>query len=932
MTLPSQPDKVVKLPDLVGKYELVQLLSARAGVSVFRARVGEKPVVIKLSTDAAGVRALEGEVAALTALQRPGNDGVLRLVEVGERAGQPWFAAAWGGEQTLRDYLDGLDGALSHERAARIVHELAEALGYVHAAGWVHGDLNPSNVVMGDSRAMLIDFGAARCLGGKASSLRDAPARGTATPGYIAPERLLGRGWDSRADVYALGCIWFELLAGRALFQAADRAGLDRQHAIRAIPNVPAVIVDLEPTHATLLSAMLAKDPRARPADLRDVAHALARVFGFSTAGARHEAPLFESRLFGRSEAWSTLRRHVNEAAEGAGGVTLVVGAPGTGRTRLLAEAAELAIRAGLRTIELSRTAAQEALGSVLTNGELGWLALADNVRSLEELRVLQERARCLGDPSQVLLLIAIDEVVLEIESGAGASFRVLRLAPLSRDASRRVVSDIFASAVDEGLQTLLWRHSLGNAAQIRRQIEELRTGGRLMRSDGVWFVHETSRQVVSPPSATQAAEAWRALVELRRAAALEQRAPRPDENKVNQLLEASLVQLRPLVTTTAKARRVGLRLGYQLVRRLSKAADHNSVHALSRELLEWCGPEHRRLDAKLRRLDAHSYRVVGENAEAIRQLQLGLLRLDSTSPRLRHAEERERILNRLAESWAHYSAHDGQSSLVAAKAASMSVKAVGTPAQRAEALLHVAKALALIERYRCPERVIRMGRRAVALLRRHGAPAVTQVAAQGNLAFFLLMGDRAQSQDAVEVYEAISAKAHQAGDVLELTRVATYLAVGYRRIGRLADCEAQSRLTLELSRQCGQPGYVGVARACLGWLAFRQSETEIAVRECQAALQVWQRRRGVDPSRHSEYPFQWLGLLPLIAARAAAGGAAIYRPWLDDLLHPTQARLAEPLQACLEGAIGASTTWSPDAWDDWSDRVVRLASAHAYL
>jgi tetratricopeptide (TPR) repeat protein len=430
----------------------------------------------------------------------------------------------------------------------------------------------------------------------------------------------------------------------------------------------------------------------------------------------------------------------------------------------------------------------------------------------------------------------------------------------------------------------------------------------------------------------SRAGDSRGALLHLRRAAAQERRRREPDENRVNQLLEAALVELRPVVELSPKGRRVALRLGYKLLRRLSKAADHNSVHALSRELTAWCAPAQSRLEAKIRRVDALSYRVVGENAEALQQLQLALSCLDRASEGSPRLNERERIFNRLAASWAHYSAHDGESSLAAARSTFASVRTVGTPAQRAEALLHAGNALALIERYRCSSRVVRLERRAVAVLRRHAAPALAQVSAQGNLAFILLLGDASQCREAVEIYEGISAKAREAGDVLELTRVATYLAVGYRRVGRLAECEAQSRLTLELSRQCGQPGYVGVARGCLGWLALRRSETELATSECRAALQVWQRRRSVDPSRTTEYPFQWLGILPLVAGQVASESAANCAAWLDDLLHPTQARLAQPLQACLEQGATEGPDWNAEAWDDWGERVVRLASAHRYL
>jgi hypothetical protein len=454
LTLPSKPAQAPKqLEGALGSYALAELLSSNAGVLVYRASGSGQQLAVKLATGLSGSRAVEQERVALTALQRPGNTRVPLLVDGGEADGLAWFAAAWAGERTLRDYLDRSAAALSHAEAASIVHALSQALVYVHAAGWVHGDVNPSNVVMGESGATLVDFGSARCLAGRAISLHDPPARGTATPGYIAPERLLGRAWDSRADVYALGCIWFELLTGRPVFQGADAESLSRQHSARAIPSILAVVSDLETTHATLLASMLGKDPHNRPADLRDLEDALGQALGLSPAGRQARAPLFESRLFGRTEAWSALRRHVNEAGEGNGGATLVVGAKGTGRTRLLAEAAELAARAGLDTIDLSPSLAGPDDIASRAATKLGWLAIADNVSSSADLQQVLGRTAELGDSRRGLLLATADEQVLEAGFVPSATFRVLRLTTLSRDASRRVVSDICAGPVDEGFQ-----------------------------------------------------------------------------------------------------------------------------------------------------------------------------------------------------------------------------------------------------------------------------------------------------------------------------------------------------------------------------------------------------------------------------------------------------------------------------------------------
>jgi tetratricopeptide (TPR) repeat protein len=166
-------------------------------------------------------------------------------------------------------------GALAESDARDLVARLGDALGDAHALGVVHRDVKPSNVILIDgdvARATLIDFGVALA-SDRTPSTRTGLIVGT--PGYMAPEQArASRDVDARADVYALGCVLFECLTGRAPFRGEHPVAvlakvlLDEPPRLRSL--APSASADME----RLVARMLAKDPARRPAD----GHAVARL------------------------------------------------------------------------------------------------------------------------------------------------------------------------------------------------------------------------------------------------------------------------------------------------------------------------------------------------------------------------------------------------------------------------------------------------------------------------------------------------------------------------------------------------------------------------------------------------------------------------------------------------------------------------------
>lgn len=161
-------------------------------------------------------------------------------------------------------------GPLPVSEAVEIAWQLADALAAAHAQGIIHRDLKPSNVVIGaDARAKVLDFGIARMVPAGADYSASVP--GTlggglvGTPGYAAPEQYLSRNVDGRADLYALGVIVFEMVAGRRPFPGNDAVALATSILRDDAPKLSATGTSVPPALEKLVGSLLARDPSDRP-------------------------------------------------------------------------------------------------------------------------------------------------------------------------------------------------------------------------------------------------------------------------------------------------------------------------------------------------------------------------------------------------------------------------------------------------------------------------------------------------------------------------------------------------------------------------------------------------------------------------------------------------------------------------------------------
>ncbi len=165
--------------------------------------------------------------------------------------------------ETLRTRL-AREGQLPVPDAIRIIREAADALGYAHEHGVVHRDLKPENILLTSTHALVADFGIARALGAETEEKLTSTGLAIGTPAYMSPEQAAGeQEVDARSDVYSLGCVLYEMLAGEPPFTGPTPQAI----MVRSLSESPRPLRQVRETVPASIDRVVATALAKSPAD-----------------------------------------------------------------------------------------------------------------------------------------------------------------------------------------------------------------------------------------------------------------------------------------------------------------------------------------------------------------------------------------------------------------------------------------------------------------------------------------------------------------------------------------------------------------------------------------------------------------------------------------------------------------------------------------
>jgi len=272
-------------------------------------------------------RRFRREFRALSRLEHP---NITRVYDWGTWDGRPYFVMELLDGQDLRTVVEAWATEPTQDRfeiARAVVVQVARALQLVHLRGLIHRDVTPSNIMLlADGGVKLMDFGVV-----KETGTTELTAHGEllGTVAYVAPEQINGDGVDARTDLYSLGAVLYLLLTGRRPFNARTLAGYLDKHLHRPprpprelVPTVPKALEDV-------CLRLLQKEPADRFASASHLLRALEGPLPLDPA-----AP-WPPAIVGRADALAALTNGLEACREGHGGVLLVEGGAGTGKSRL---------------------------------------------------------------------------------------------------------------------------------------------------------------------------------------------------------------------------------------------------------------------------------------------------------------------------------------------------------------------------------------------------------------------------------------------------------------------------------------------------------------------------------------------------------------------------------------------------------------------
>lgn len=305
----------------IGQYEVTAKLGEGGMGEVYRARDAKlgRDVALKLlpsalAHDGQSLARLEREARTLAALNHP---NIAAIYGLEEAEGMRALVMELVEGETLAEHIHGATGTgakcLSAEEALPIAKQIAEALEYAHERGVIHRDLKPANVkITPEGTVKVLDFGLAKVLSDQDSMAPSVPANSPTlsvmatqagmilgTAAYMAPEQAKGKQVDRRADIWAFGCVLFEMLSGKKPFEGETISDL-LAAVIRGEPEWTDLPEKTPPAIKRLIRRCLVKDPKQRLRDIGDARIAIEEALSGADSEAAGGGGIAESKRVSR--------------------------------------------------------------------------------------------------------------------------------------------------------------------------------------------------------------------------------------------------------------------------------------------------------------------------------------------------------------------------------------------------------------------------------------------------------------------------------------------------------------------------------------------------------------------------------------------------------------------------------------------------------
>ncbi|MGC1378488.1 MAG: serine/threonine-protein kinase [Anaerolineales bacterium] len=263
--------KALQIGEQFDRYQ-IQAYMAQGGMSdIYRALdlTNRREVVIKIPDqtmlgDPAQFERFQRELEVMRTLDHP---TILKGVGSGKYNRIPYLATEFVEGQSLRTLIES-SAPFPPDQAVALIRKIADGMVYCHKNNVIHRDLKPENILITvDGQPVIVDFGLALTKDAHRVTYSNLSAT-MGTPDYMAPEQIEGQRGDQRTDVYALGTILYEMLAGKTPFTGDDSMAVMAQHLNGTVPRLDRVNSSISPQLAAVVATCLARKPEDRYANM----------------------------------------------------------------------------------------------------------------------------------------------------------------------------------------------------------------------------------------------------------------------------------------------------------------------------------------------------------------------------------------------------------------------------------------------------------------------------------------------------------------------------------------------------------------------------------------------------------------------------------------------------------------------------------------